>query len=77
MLYLDYSGTDQIRSLRVDGLQRPPGIYSASSGFITGPGTLTVSTGPASANYAAWSGRGIHILLLNWWKIFSISQRCL
>jgi autotransporter-associated beta strand protein len=62
MLYLDYSGTDQIRSLWVDGLQMPPGIYSSTSGFITGPGTLTVTTGPASTNYAAWSGRGINDL---------------
>ena len=62
MLHLDYAGTDQVGALRVDGLQMPPGIYSATSGFITGPGTLTVASGPASANYAAWSGRGIHDL---------------
>jgi hypothetical protein len=40
----------------------PPGIYSSTSGFITGGGTLTVTGGPASADYAAWSGRGIHDL---------------
>ena len=61
MLHLDYSGTDQIDGLWVDGLQMPPGVYSSTSGFITGSGTLTVTTGPA-ANYAAWSGRGIHNL---------------
>jgi hypothetical protein len=62
MLHLDYSGTDQIRSLWVDGLQMPIGVYSSTSGFITGNGTLTVTAGPAAANYAAWSGRGIHDL---------------
>jgi autotransporter-associated beta strand protein len=62
MLDLNYNGTDQIHALWVDGLAMPPGIYSSSSGFITGVGTLTVSSGPASANYAAWSGRGIHNL---------------
>ena len=61
-LHLDYVGTDQINSLWVDGLQMPVGIYSSTSGFITGSGTLTVTSGPASANYAAWSGRGIHDL---------------
>jgi autotransporter-associated beta strand protein len=63
MLHLDYAGTDQINSLWVDGLQMPVGIYSATSGFITGGGTLTVTSGPASADYAAWSGRGIHDLI--------------
>jgi hypothetical protein len=62
MLHLDYAGTDQINSLWVDGLQMPVGIYSSTSGFITGSGTLNVTSGPASANYAAWSGRGIHDL---------------
>ena len=62
MLHLDYAGTDQIGGLWVDGLQMPPGIYSATSGFITGSGTLTVTSGPASSSYAAWSGRGIHNL---------------
>ena len=62
MLHLDYSGTDQIRGLWVDGQPLPPGTYSATSGFIIGSGTLTVTDGPASANFAAWSGRGIHNL---------------
>jgi autotransporter-associated beta strand protein len=62
MLHLDYSGTDQIRSLWVDGLQMPAGIYSSTSGFISGAGTLTVTTGPASADFAVWAGRGMHNL---------------
>jgi autotransporter-associated beta strand protein len=57
-LDLNYTGTDQIRSLWVDGSQLPPGIYSSISTFITGTGTLTVTTGPAMADYAGWSGRG-------------------
>jgi hypothetical protein len=40
----------------------PPGVYSSTSGFIIGTGTLTVTSGPASAGYVAWSGRGIHNL---------------
>ena len=36
------------------GIARPPGVYSAAnSSFITGPGTLTVTTGPAT-DYAGW-----------------------
>jgi autotransporter-associated beta strand protein len=62
MLHLDYSGTDQIRSLWVDGHQMPAGIYSSTSGFISGAGTLTVTTGPASADFAVWAGRGMHNL---------------
>jgi autotransporter-associated beta strand protein len=62
MLDLDYTGTDQISGLWLDGLQLPPGIYSSASGFITGTGTLTVTTGPTFASYVAWSGRGIHNL---------------
>ncbi len=62
MLNLNYSGTDQIRNLWVDGHQLPPGVYSSSSGFITGSGTLTVTSGSATGNYATWSGRGFHNL---------------
>jgi len=62
MLNLNFAGTDQINTLWVDGLQLPPGVYTSSSGFITGSGTLTVTSGPATANYATWSGRAIHNL---------------
>jgi autotransporter-associated beta strand protein len=62
MLNLNFTGTDQIGGLWVDGLQMQPGVYSSTSGFITGTGTLTVTTGPVSADYATWSGRGIHDL---------------
>jgi autotransporter-associated beta strand protein len=56
MLHLDYSGTDRIGGLRVDGDALSPGVYSSSSGFITGPGTLTVTTGPPAPGYATWAG---------------------
>ena len=62
MLNLNFTGTDQINALWVDGSQMPAGIYSSTSGFITGTGTLTVTTGPAAADYATWSGRGMHNL---------------
>lgn len=62
MLHLDYTGTDTINALWVDGSQQSPGVYSSTSGFITGSGTLTVSTGPAPAGYATWSGSNGHNL---------------
>ncbi|MFM2297693.1 MAG: hypothetical protein RL117_1400 [Verrucomicrobiota bacterium] len=54
-LNLNYSGTDIVNSLSFGGIARPPGIYSAAnSPFITGSGTLTVSTGPAT-DYDGWA----------------------
>lgn len=58
MLELDFSGTDVIDELWVDGNRMPVGVYSTTSGFITGSGTLTVTNGPATGNYLVWSGRG-------------------
>jgi autotransporter-associated beta strand protein len=54
-LHLDYSGTDTIDELRLGGVAKSPGVYSSanSGGFITGPGTLTVSSGPVS-DFNAW-----------------------
>jgi autotransporter-associated beta strand protein len=53
-LHLDYSGTDTIDELKVGGIAKSPGVYSsANSPFITGPGTLTVTTGPPS-DYDTW-----------------------
>jgi polysaccharide export outer membrane protein len=54
-LHLNYSGTDTVKALIFGGIARPPGIYSAAnSAFITGPGTLTVLTGPAT-DYDGWA----------------------
>ena len=63
MLDLDFSGTDVIDELWVDGNRMPAGVYSSTSGFITGSGTLTVSNGPAAGNYVVWSGRGGYNLI--------------
>ncbi|MCU0796083.1 MAG: DUF6055 domain-containing protein [Akkermansiaceae bacterium] len=53
-LHLDYIGTDIIDELSVAGIAKSPGIYSSSnSPFITGPGTLTVLSGPPS-DYDQW-----------------------
>ena len=53
-LHLNFSGTDTIHSLSVGGIAKSPGVYSASnSPFITGPGTLTVLTGPS--DYDSWA----------------------
>ena len=55
-LHLDYTGTDTIDELWLGGVRKSPGVYSSanSGGFITGPGTLTVTTGPPS-DYDNWS----------------------
>ena len=54
-LYLDYTGTDTIDELWLGGVQKSPGVYSSANsvGFITGPGTLTVTNGPPS-DYDLW-----------------------
>jgi autotransporter-associated beta strand protein len=62
MLALNYTGTDVIDELWVDGNRLPPGIYSSATEFITGTGTLTVSNGPASHSYVTWVGRGGYAL---------------
>ena len=55
-LHLDYSGTDTIAELWLGGVHKSPGVYSSANGggFITGPGTLTVLTGPPS-DYDNWA----------------------
>jgi autotransporter-associated beta strand protein len=54
-LHLNYSGTDTVNALSYGGIPRPAGIYSAAnSSFITGTGTLTVLTGPAT-DFAGWA----------------------
>ena len=54
VLNLNYSGTDTVNALSVGGIAKSPGVYStANSAFITGPGTLTVTTGPQS-DYDMW-----------------------
>ena len=54
-LHLNYSGTDTVDALSFGGIARPPGVYSgANSSFLTGSGTLTVSTGPAT-DFDGWA----------------------
>lgn len=54
-LHLDFVGSDTVASLSFGGIARPPGVYSsANSPFITGPGTLTVLTGPES-DFTGWA----------------------
>jgi len=55
-LHLDYTGTDTIDELWLGGVRKSPGVYSSanSGGFITGPGTLTVTNGPPS-DYDNWA----------------------
>ncbi len=59
VLNLNTGTTDTIHELKLDGVAQPAGVYGALSssaqfkrGYITGNGTLTVTTGPA--NYTGW-----------------------
>jgi autotransporter-associated beta strand protein len=66
-LNFDESGgavTDTVDKLFIDGVQQPAGVYKATDNVtdtgtptarITGPGTLTVTTGSALTGYAAWA----------------------
>lgn len=55
VVHLDFAGTDTIDELWLGGAQKPRGVYSSinGGGFITGPGTLTVTNGPPS-DYDTW-----------------------
>jgi hypothetical protein len=55
-LNLNYTGTDTVVSLTINGVAKPAGVYSSSepSGRISGTGTLTVLTGAASP-YTTWA----------------------
>jgi autotransporter-associated beta strand protein len=61
-LNLNFSGSDDVGTLFIGGVQQPAGVYKASgnpgSGTeiaqITGTGTLTVATGPAVSPFGTW-----------------------
>ena len=54
ILNLNYSGSDTIASLTINGVVKAPGVYGSSdpSGRITGSGTLTVGT---VSPYTTWA----------------------
>ena len=62
------SVTDTVSSLTIAGQAKPPGTWGASgsgAGFIdnlhfSGPGTLTVTAGPAATDYEIWSSASVH-----------------
>ena len=61
-LNLNYTGTDTIDELTINGVAKTPGVWgSAASGApntdtqLTGTGTLTVSTGPSASAYDQWA----------------------
>ena len=55
VLNLTFAGTDTVDKLFLNGVQQPVGVYGSgnSGGRISGTGTLTVSSGPASG-YSSW-----------------------
>jgi hypothetical protein len=55
-LNLNYTGTDTVASLTINGVGKLAGVYSSSdpSGRISGTGTLTVLTGAVSP-YTTWA----------------------
>jgi hypothetical protein len=56
-LNLNYTGTDTVDELWINGVQKAPGVYGSSdpSGQLTGTGTLTVQTGPSADDYLTWA----------------------
>jgi autotransporter-associated beta strand protein len=61
-LNLNYTGTDVIDELTINGVAKAPGIWgSVASGApntdpaLTGTGTLTVTTGPSASAYDTWA----------------------
>jgi autotransporter-associated beta strand protein len=60
--------TDTVASLTIAGQAKAPGTWGAtgsSANFIdnlhfSGPGTLTVATGPAATDYESWSSAAVH-----------------
>jgi autotransporter-associated beta strand protein len=54
-LNLNFSSTDRVGSLTINGVVKPDGIYSATTdpGFITGSGSIRVGAGPDG--YATWA----------------------
>jgi autotransporter-associated beta strand protein len=65
---LNYSGTDTVDELTIDGIAKSPGTYGATGSgatniddvHFTGTGTLTVTNGPAASAYASWAtARGL------------------
>jgi autotransporter-associated beta strand protein len=62
VLNLNYSGTDTIDGLTLNGVAKAPGVWgSVASGapntdpLLTGSGTLTVTTGPSASAYETWA----------------------
>ena len=55
ILNLNYTGTDTVATLTINGVGKPAGVYSSSdpSGRITGTGTLTVTSG--GSPYTTWA----------------------
>jgi autotransporter-associated beta strand protein len=55
-LNLNFSGTDRVGSLTINGVAKADGVYSATTdpGFITGSGSIRVGVDP-SAGYNSWT----------------------
>jgi autotransporter-associated beta strand protein len=55
-LDLNFTGTDTVNGLFINGVPQPAGVYTSAhaSGRFTGSGTLTVTTGPTATGYQTW-----------------------
>ncbi|MEK7950777.1 autotransporter-associated beta strand repeat-containing protein [Luteolibacter sp. Y139] len=55
VLNLNFSGTDRVGSLTINGVAKADGVYSASTdpGYISGSGSIRVGAGPAG--YSSWA----------------------
>jgi hypothetical protein len=59
-LNLNFSATDTIRSLYINGVAQPVGVYgNAQTGLITGSGMLNVTTLPPMGVPGDYNGNGV------------------
>jgi hypothetical protein len=60
-LDLVHGEEDTVKSLFINGVEMPPGIYGSSNseGTITGTGTLNVLTGPITDPFTSWAQQNI------------------
>src|SRR4029079_4396375 len=56
----NFSGSDTIRSLYIDGVAQPVGVYgNGQTGLITGSGSLNVTTAPSPGVAGDFNGNGV------------------
>ncbi|RYD66382.1 MAG: hypothetical protein EOP83_05205 [Verrucomicrobiaceae bacterium] len=56
-LYLNFTGTDRVGALIINGVTKPDGVYSVLTdpGSIIGSGSIRVGTDPNPSGYSTWA----------------------